>query len=173
MGNINEAGVIFHRQGGHDHDGVNSTKIDFTYYTEEELAPILDKVKDSSSTVILSSGGSSSGVASSDSIFFHQSGAVALSPSVVAEKKIKYASTSINIIATLGAAGSTETVVTIYKNGVSIGDIHIPANAGHNSPVETSIMSAFNGTTDVVSARVTAAGTSAQELGVEITAIPA
>lgn len=39
-----ETNVSFHKSGGHSHDGVNSTRIDFSSYSDAELAPLVAKI---------------------------------------------------------------------------------------------------------------------------------
>lgn len=40
-----ESAVSFHKSGGHSHDGVNSSRIDFSSYSDAELAPLVAKIK--------------------------------------------------------------------------------------------------------------------------------
>lgn len=173
--NLNEAGVIFHKVGGHNHDGKNSTKIDFSTYSDADLASIIERLRGSESLTIpaTSSGSSSSSSAVSDSIYFHMPGDVGLSPDIVAQKVFLYATSSIKIYGTLGSVGSGPTVVTIYKNRLPVGSITIEAGNGDIHPVIVTINAIFNGVDDMVSARVTTAGEGATELGIEIVAIAA
>lgn len=40
-----ESAVSFHKSGGHSHDGVNSSRIDFSSYSDADLAPLVAKIK--------------------------------------------------------------------------------------------------------------------------------
>lgn len=39
-----ETAVSFHKSGGHSHDGTNSTRIDFSSYSDADLAPLIAKI---------------------------------------------------------------------------------------------------------------------------------
>lgn len=39
-----ETAVSFHKSGGHSHDGTNSTRIDFSSYSDADLAPLVAKI---------------------------------------------------------------------------------------------------------------------------------
>jgi hypothetical protein len=178
--NLNESAVIFHRRSGHNHDGENSTKVDFSTYSDEELRPILERLgqtdvniggEDTSSSGG-TSGGSTGATTGLDSIYFHMPGEIYSSPDIVAKKLILYATSALNVVATLGYASSEAIVVTLYKGSDVIGSITIPAGQGVDVPVTTTISVSFNGTTDLLSAKVTDPGTGGQELGVEVVALP-
>ena len=101
-------------------------------------------------------------------MIFHQPGTVALSPSVVARWHPP-ASSSLAVVASLGTAGSSSTVVTFYKNGSAIsgGTVTLTSSDQYES---ATIAATFNGTTDYLTARVTTAGTTAAELVVAVAA---
>jgi hypothetical protein len=63
---------------------------------------------------------------------------------------------------TLTTAGSTQTVVTLKRNGVSLGTVTIAASATSGSGTWTA--AEFDGEDDYLTAEITTAGTSAKDL---------
>lgn len=169
MPNQTESSMIFYKKQGHNHDGENSTKVDFINYSEEDLRPLLERIKFGLDSV--QEQATTVATSANDSIFMHQSGSVAVSPSVVGKKIFQNECSNIRIVGTLGVAGSTATTVVIYKNDASIYTFTIPAGDGVDAPVVVEIDAPFNGTTDSVSAKVSSPGAGATELGVEVIAI--
>jgi hypothetical protein len=89
-------------------------------------------------------------------IVFHQPGSVALSPTDVGRFRFRRAVSGLYIISTLAVAGTSNTVTTFYKNGVSIGT----ATLGNGDTDEvTQITAAFDGVDDYLTAKVTTVGT--------------
>lgn len=107
-----------------------------------------------------------SGFGDAPDVIFDQAGAVALSPTNVGRKRFRRAVSGIYVVATLDVAGTSDTVVTLYKNGASIGTVTLGSGV---TDVTASITSAFDGVDDYLQAKVTTVGTgSPAELVVEV-----
>lgn len=94
-------------------------------------------------------------------IFFSMAGAVStgsFGPAVA-----RYSSTLVEVQCLLTVSGSTSTVVSIRKNGTEIGTVTLAAGETTHT---TAFSTAFVSKTDVLTAAVTTAGTSASTLTV-------
>lgn len=105
-----ETAVTMFRVGGHNHNGINSTKVDFVEYTESDLAPILSKIRKGQEYT--TSGSALTGFAVFTFSFPVVVGSVAspifFAPSTLTVATIHFAASSVP---TTGAA-----TVDIYKN---------------------------------------------------------
>lgn len=72
--------------------------------------------------------------------------------------------TLVEVLCALRTAGSSNTVVTIYKNGASIGTITL--GSGTTIAIQRSFNTTFNVDTDIMHAAITTAGTGAAHLTV-------
>lgn len=86
-------------------------------------------------------------------VVFHQTGTVALSPSNVPRFHFPQAVARLDVAVSAAAAGSGSTVVTLYKNGSSIGTVTLTSADLY----EAAIITAAFATTDYLTAKVTTA----------------
>lgn len=103
-------------------------------------------------TTPASEGGGSS---NAPDVTFNMVEAVAVSPSNVGRHRFHQPVSSLEVIATLDIAGTSDTVVTLYKNGASIGTVTLGNGV---TDATATISESFNGSSDYVQARVTSVG---------------
>lgn len=100
-------------------------------------------------------------------IVFDMAGTVALSPANVGRFRFRRAVSGLYVVVTLDGAGTSNTVVTFYRNGVALTPT-VTLGSGDHDEDET-ISSAFDGVDDYLQAKVTTVGTGApSDLVVEV-----
>lgn len=161
-----EDSLSFYKEGGHDHDGENSTKINFENYSLADLKWIKDEILQLVSNAydevnsLSDDSFSGGGQAATDWVVVFTHPGTITTPMSPPYYPYPDGGTTESVHVSVGVPGTTDSTIAIYKNGVQQGaDITLAANAYTAS---ANIAATF-GTSDFLMVKFKTVGTDACE----------